>query len=182
MSEEKQEQMVDSIGLQRAKGAKILAIIAFSLTIATIVVAIILDVTIFAEAILAFIAGCVISALAFFLLVIVFIASLILVFGFFLLEKYGFWPLRISTDLFKAILGDIAIGQEQIASFEIGRYILLAICGVILVLSIVSLCMERSTIKKGFTGNTSLTTFLSRSSVVLSILGMLVSGVLVLIL
>jgi hypothetical protein len=90
MSEEKQEKMVDSIGLQRAKGAKILAIIAFSLTIAAIVVAIILDVTIFAEAILAFIAGCVISALAFFLLVIVFIASFILVFGFFLLEKYGF--------------------------------------------------------------------------------------------
>ena len=66
-----------------------------------------------------------------------FIISFVLIFGFYIMNEYGFWPLTWTINLFKEMIGEIVITPEEIQLFRIFRIILIVICIVIFVFSII---------------------------------------------
>ena len=117
---------------------RILAIISFSLVMGSLLIALITDVAIFSDVLKTFIGGIIISCIAFIFLFVFMIASIIFIFGIFLLKEYGFWPLTLSLQLFREILNDIQITQEQLASFRGLRVVFLIVCIVAFILAIVA--------------------------------------------
>ena len=97
---------------------------AFGLSIFLIFLAAIFDVIAFKDTILTFIGGIIISAAAFVVLCILFLISFILIFGFYLVKTEGFWPLPLSIEFFKEVMGEVKVTAEQIAMFRIFRIIL----------------------------------------------------------
>lgn len=118
---------------------KVLAIIAFTLVLVTLVVAIISDIAIFAETIMTFVFGTLFSVFAFFFLVIAMLASCILVFGIYLLKEHGFWPLDLTIKLYKEILDSIHLTEQQVITFRGFRIAFLIICVITFIMAIVAL-------------------------------------------
>ena len=155
--------------------AEVLSIVSLIVVISAIPLAILFDVISLRYVILQFIACLIVPVLAFFVLFVAMIASLILIFGIFLLEQNGFWPLSVSIGLFKDMLGSITISQQEIDLFKIFRIILIVICLSVFILSIVSRALDKANanieerpIKREIKGRT-------KASIILSILGMIVS-------
>ena len=105
---------------------------------AAIVLAVIFDIVAFREAILQFVASLILPVIAFVFLCIAMIASIIFIFGIYLLKEYGFWPLTLSIDFFKQLLSEIKISEQALQTFMIFRVVLLAICLCIIAVAIVS--------------------------------------------
>lgn len=126
-----------------------LAVIALCLIFGVMLLAILFDFIALKDVILQFVATIIVGALAFVILCIFFAISFVLIFGFFLVEEHGFWPLSLTLDLFKDMFGDIQITVEQLQLFRIFRIILLVLCVAILVLSIISKYMINKDIKEG---------------------------------
>ena len=118
---------------------KACSIIAFVTVMVTLLVAIIVDIAIFAKVIATFFIGIFVSVCAFIFLFILMIVSFIFIFGFYLAEQYGFWPLNLSFQFFKEILADIKIEPSQIATFRGWRIAFLIICVFALVMAIIAL-------------------------------------------
>ena len=117
---------------------KALAIISFVVVMLTLLTAIISDFAIFMDAILMFVGAIIFSAIAFVFLLVCMIVSFILIFGIYLAENYGFWPLTLSFQFFQEILKDIQITPEQVATFRGFRIAFLIICVITLIISIVA--------------------------------------------
>ena len=148
---------------------KALAIISFTVVMVTLAAAIISDIAIFMDAILMFIGGIIFSAIAFVILFVAMLVSFILIFGVYLAEQYGFWPLTLSFQFFKEILSDINITSEQISVFRGLRIAFLVICIITLIISIIArvkdpMIHEEIPLKG-----------LSKAATVLSILGIVVA-------
>lgn len=124
--------------VQRMKLAKTLALISMLVVLLSIPLAAVFDFISLKDVILQFIAALIIPIIAFFVLCVAMIASIIFIFGIFLIEEYGFWPLTLSIDFFKEIIGDIKVTPEAIQLFSIFRIILIVICVAMIVLAIVS--------------------------------------------
>ena len=120
------------------KAKRILAIISFSLVMVALLVAIITDIAVFSDVLKTFIGGIIISCIAFIVLIIFMLASIIMIFGIFLLKEYGFWPLNLSIQLFREILADIEIAPEQLSTFRGLRMVLLVICVIAFILAIIA--------------------------------------------
>ena len=120
------------------KAKRILAIISFSLVMVALLVAIITDVAIFSDVLKTFVGGIIISCLVFIVLVIFMLASIIMIFGIFLLKEYGFWPLNLSIQLFKEILADIQIAPDQLSTFRGLRVAFLIICIIAFILAVIA--------------------------------------------
>ena len=120
------------------KAKRILAIISFSLVMVALLVAIITDVAIFSDVLKTFVGGIIISCLAFIVLIIFMFASIIMIFGIFLLKEYGFWPLNLSIQLFREILADIEIAPEQLSTFRGLRVVFLIICIIAFILAVIA--------------------------------------------
>ena len=118
---------------------KALAIISFSVTLTVLLAAIISDIAIFADAILTFIAGTIVAAVAFVFLIILMIMSCILVFGIIILQNHGFWPLNLTYEFYQEMLHDIKISPEQISLFQGLRIAFLIICIITLILASIAL-------------------------------------------
>ena len=103
-----------------------------------LLVAIITDIAVFSDVLKTFIGGIIISCIAFIVLIIFMLASIIMIFGIFLLKEYGFWPLNLSIQLFREILADIEIAPEQLSTFRGLRVVFLIICVVAFILAIIA--------------------------------------------
>jgi len=97
---------------------KTLALIAFIIIIATIFLSLISYTIIFHEAIITYLSALFICMFTFLFLFIVMIISFIVVFGIPLVQMYGFWPAKITSDLYHNIIGDILITKNQIQLFK----------------------------------------------------------------
>lgn len=151
------------------KRNKTLSIVAFSVMMATLLIAILSDFLIFSETILTFIGAVFISAIAFVFFIILMVVSVMLVFGIILLEDYGFWPLDLSIQAFKEILADIQITADQIAVFRGLRIGILIICLITFVLARIALHKDEDYQEKvPFKG-------MSIVTMIFSILGILVA-------
>ena len=137
-------------GKKLGKAAKIIAIICFSLVLSTLFAATVSDFVIFAEQILKFAASIIATAMIFVFMVILFVVCFVLIFGFFLVESKGFWPLTITINAFKEMMGDIKFNSNQLATLVSVRWVLLVICILCLASSIVSLSLRKAAIKQGF--------------------------------
>ena len=120
------------------KTAKILAIIAFISVFVAIPLAVVFDIIAFKDVIFHFIAAIFIPVAAFVLFFIAMLASFILIFGIYLVKEYSFWPLNLSLEFFRQIIGDIKVSAEAIQLFITFRAILIAICVTIIALAAVS--------------------------------------------
>ena len=117
-----------------SKVQKAFAITSFSLVMTSLLVAIITDFAIFSEAILTFVAAIILSGIAFVVLFIAMIVTIIFIFGVVLLQQYGFWPLNLSVQFFKEIIGSATISYSQLTAFLGVRIAILVLCiiGVVL--------------------------------------------------
>ena len=148
------------------KYQKVLSIISFILVLLALLTAFITDIVLFKDAILTFIGGIIASVFIFVIMIFAMIVSIIMIFGIFLLENYGFWPLSVTLDAFRDILNDIVITQEQVSTFISIRVVLLTICISTLIMSIIAKHKEEDQKKVPLKGM-SIVTF------VFSILGIL---------
>ena len=73
---------------------KTLSIIAFILCITSIISSIVLDLVVFAETIGAFFLGCLGFVFAVFIGTVLMVVSIVFVFGIYLIQDYGFWPIN----------------------------------------------------------------------------------------
>ena len=114
---------------------KALSIISFILVMLALVTAIVTDIVIFKDAIVTFISAIIVGAATFVFMIIAMVLSIMLIFGVFLLEQNGFWPLDLAVNAFKEVLQDIVITPDQIHTFITLRIVLLIVCITTLVLS-----------------------------------------------
>ena len=150
MEKEKVEIVETEKGKSLGKTAKIIAICAFCTVMAALLCATISDVAIFADQILHFVGGMIISAMLFVFMLVCFAVSFILVFGFYIVESHGFWPWKVAFGAFKEIIGDITFNESQLLTFSSIRWTLLSICILCLISAIVSLAIRKSAISEGF--------------------------------
>lgn len=166
----------------KAKTAKTLAIIAFCLVMAFLSTAIISDIAVFSKQIITFVFACIAAVFLFIFGIVLMLISIMFVFGVYLLNEYGFWPISWTINGFKEILADAAFTPEQIQQFNIIRLILLISCLIVLILSIVCLSISKSTKKDGYQEKQKLTKAFGIISLILSILGFLTGLIVLLIL
>ena len=114
----------------------------------SLLTAIISDVVIFREFIGAFFGGIIISIGAFIVFIAAMVVSCMLVFGVYLLQEYGFWPVDLSVKLFKEIIGSVEITNQQIEVFRGWRIALLILCIVALILASIALHKDEMVNKK----------------------------------
>ena len=130
----------DDLNTQQNKPKRISKIytgIAFGLVWFSILLAIIMDLLALKDVILTFIGAIIISAAALVIMFVAFIISIIFVFGFYLLEEHGFWPVKVALNLFKDVLGDIHITANDVQAIMVCRMILIGLCLTIIVLAII---------------------------------------------
>ncbi len=118
---------------------KALAIIAFTIVMLTLLVAVISDVAIFANAIISFIIAIIVGAIVFMVALMLMIISFCFIFGFYLIDQYGFWPLTWSTQFFNEVMADGTISSGQVQAFIGFRIAFLVICIITIVLAIMAL-------------------------------------------
>ena len=157
------------------KEIKILAIICFSLIVAALVTAIVSDAIIVGQSILGFVLALIIAVIAFIVGVILMIISCMLVFGVYLLDQEGFWPIAWAESAFKDVMKDYQVTQAQIDTLIIIRIVLLVICISVFIMSIIVVRHVKKIKKQDKTINRKPTSGFGTASLVLSILGMIAS-------
>lgn len=161
---------------KKHSSSHILAIIALCLAIFAIVLAVIFDITAFADVVLQFIAALILPVIAFVVLFMAMIVSFILIFGVYLVKEYGFWPLSLSIQFFKEILADIKVTTDQIETFRGLRVVLILICIAIIVLGIVAKSLAKNDSEKGVIPRVvGSTKGMAKAATILGILGIIVS-------
>lgn len=186
---EKKEHKPVVLMSKKEKAAKIMAIIIFSLTFAALAVALIGDIIVLGRLILGFLAGLIAAGIVFFVGFFLMMISCILVFGVYILESYGFWPLTWAAEVFTAALKDNKLTPTQSSEIVLVRIILLAVCFVVFVTAIVVLALiKKPKRKKGeprikTPKHNKLTKSFGIVSLIMSILGVVATlGVLLIIL
>ena len=132
----------------KAKVAKIMAIVIFSLVMSCLVIALVTDGTIFAQQIFAFIGGCLGAICAFIFGFILMVFSIVLIFGVYLLEERGFWPLQWASEVFHNALHDAPVTSEQITAMVATRLVILFTCIICFACSIVVLSLAKQVKKE----------------------------------
>ena len=155
----------------KAKAAKTIAIIAFVLVVLALMSAIVSDIAIFSQQIFGFFVACIGSAAVLIIGFILFVFSCIFVFGLYLLEEHGFWPITWSSDVFHQVLEDYSIAKEQVIALISIRVMLIIACVTVFILSIISLALSKSAKKNGYTNRQGLTKAFSIISLILSVFG-----------
>ena len=154
--------------------AKLISRISVITLVLTIILALVFDIIIFNDVIKQFIAALIVPSVLFLFLCILFVASFVIIIGFYLVKTEGFWPIKISKSLFNEIMGDIIIPDTQIDQFITCRYILIVLCVVTLLLAIIANIIARSEVKEEILTKQQAKR-IGRPIMVLSILGILVS-------
>lgn len=160
-------------GFQRA--ALIIAIHCFVLVFALLLAALISDILIFAQQLIMFVVAVLGAAVTFIAGFFLMIISIILIFGFYLLESTGFWPYEWAKQAFTEIIKDAQLTSAQVGVL-IGVRIALLVCCVIIFLSAIVALIFASIAKKqnkklGIKIRQGLTKAFSIISIVFSVLG-----------
>ena len=173
--EEEKENPVETKAKKPTLVSQKVTMTAFGLSIFLIFLAAIFDLIAFKDTILTFIAGIVVSAAAFVVLCVLFLISFILIFGFYLVQKEGFWPLPLSIEFFKEVMGEVKVTAEQIAMFRTFRIVLIVLCIATLIVAIVGKVMTKKDIKAGLVKRLKSVDGYATTAIVLTIIGALVS-------
>lgn len=166
---------------QKGRTARVFAIIAFALVWTALGIAVVADIFTFGQLILFFVFACFLAAAAFIIMFVLCIVSCMLIFGVYLLEQYGFWPVTVAAGLYHEVMADAAIAPERISIFMAVRILLLIFCVFVFVFSIIALSMNKKAKKEGFQGKRGLTTAFGVVSLILSILGIGAAVIMILI-
>lgn len=158
---------------KKAKAAKIIAIIVFSLIMSLLVAAILSDVLIFTEQIGAFIEGIIGASVTFILGCILMVASFALIFGLFIVKNEGFWPGKWASDVYHDAINKSPFTEGQINTLVALRIVFLVLCVIGITLSIIALSLAKSAQKKNPDIKQKLTKPFSIISLIFSILGFL---------
>ena len=153
------------------KEIKILAIVCFSLIMAALVTAIVSDAIIVGQSILGFVLALIIAVIAFIVGVILMIISCMLIFGIYLLDQEGFWPIAWAESAFKDVMKDYQITNAQIDTLITIRIVLLVVCIAVFIASIIVVKYVKKIKKQDKTINRKPTSGFGTASLVLSILG-----------
>lgn len=156
--------------------SKIFTGIAFGLVWFSIVLAIIFDIIALKDVILTFIAAIVVTAAAIVLTLGAFLVSMMLVFGFYLLEEKGFWPLTVSMNVFDEIIHDIHLTVQAAKLFMAFRIVLLVLCVAIIVLAIIGKVYLKKERAQGLVKVKDNTKALSTTALTMAIIGLIVSA------
>lgn len=132
----------------KAKVAKIMAIVIFSLVMSCLVIALVTDGTIFAQQIFAFIGGCLGAICAFIFGFFLMLLSIICIFGIYLLEQNGFWPLQWASEVFHNALKDAPVTSDQITAMVVTRLVILFTCIICFACSIAVLSLAKQVKKE----------------------------------
>ena len=165
-----------------AKAAKIIAIIVFSLVMSALTTVIITDIALFSNQILSFFMACLASAFVFLFACIFMVVSFMLVFGFYLTERDGFWPAKWASQAFNSVLEDAKVTPQQLQALLAVRTVILVVCFVAFVASIVSLSLAKAAKKKNPEIKQKLTKTFSILALIFSIFGVFAALVIILIL
>ena len=164
-----------------ATAARAIGIVVFTFTMLALNIAIITDIALFAEQILTIFVGFIVACIVFVVMLVLYFLSIILVFGVYLTETYGFWPLTVASDLYQQALQESVISDEQISLMLAIRMILLVICILCFIGAIVSASLKKSAKKRGFAGKTKGTTAFATLALIFSIFGIALSALILLI-
>lgn len=149
LPEKIEEQPVQAAPISKqAKAAKIIAIVAFSVVMGCLVLALVTDIAIFSKQILGFVAAILGSALVFIFGCILMLFSIVLIFGIYLLEQDGFWPATWAEKTFHEALSDAALTPDQVTAIVAVRIVLLVLCVLAFAAAIVAICMKKAAKKK----------------------------------
>lgn len=166
---------------KKEKVAKIIAIVIFSLVFSALLTALVSDIIIIGKFILTFIVAIFIAFVVFVVAFVIMMITIILVFGVYLLEQSGFFPLKWAAHVFNEILKENNLSTIQISEICIIRIVLLVICLIIFVSAIVALALIKNPKrKKGeprikTPKHNKLTKAFSTVSLIMSILGVFAS-------
>ena len=155
--------------------SKIFTGVSFGLVWFTILLAILFDFIAFKDVILHFIAGIIVTGIAFVVLTMFFVASFALIFGFILVKDYGFWPFNLTINLFKDIMGDIQVTAEAVQLFTTLRIIICVVCVAIIVLAIIAKFYIKKDKEMKLYRITDNTVALSTTALTMGIIGLLMS-------
>lgn len=158
-----------------ALASQIIAIVVFSLTFAGLLGAVISDIVILANNIILFVSACLAGAITFVFALIVCFLTIVLIFGIFLLDNYGFWPAQWAGTVFRGILQEAAITHQQVQTLIIIRIILIVVCALSFVGAIVSLSLRKVAKNKGSVTPKIIKPF-AILTIVFSVLGLIVGA------
>lgn len=157
------------------KEIKILAIICFSLIMAALVTAIVSDTIIVGQSILGFVLALLVATVAFIVAIFLMIVSCMLIFGVYLLNTEGFWPVEWAKSAYNDVMKDYQITNAQIDTLITIRIVLLVICIAVFIASIIVARHVKKIKKQDKTINRKPTSGFGTTSLVLSILGTIAS-------
>ena len=165
-----------------AKAAKIIAIIVFCLTFGMLLATIISDFAIFSTQIFGFFVACIAGAAGFIFGCVLLLISIVFLFGIYIIEERGFWPIAWAKEAFHGVVADLAVTKEQIASLTAVRVAAIIACFVAFVGAIVALALAGAAKKRQPGIKQKLTKSFSVLSIVFSSLGLLTAVGIILIL
>lgn len=157
------------------KAAKIIAIVCFALVFSLIPIAFVVDIVTFADVFFAFITGILGATVMFVIGFFLMMVSCLLIFGIYLLEEYGFWPIEWAIKAYNESMAEATITAEQILIFRIVRIVLLVLCVLIIAACIVSLVLKKKVKKTGYVGKTAMITAFDIVAIIFAIFGILVA-------
>ena len=157
------------------KAAKIIAIVCFALVFSLIPIAFVVDIVTFADVFFAFITGILGATVMFVIGFFLMMVSCLLIFGIYLLEEYGFWPIEWAIKAYNESMAEATITAEQILIFRIVRIVLLVLCVLIIAACIVSLILKKKAKKTGYVGKTAMITAFDIVAIIFAIFGILVA-------
>lgn len=158
------------------KTTKTLAITCFILVLSALASALISDAIVVGQAILGFALALVISIVVFFFAIICMFISIVLVFGIYLLENNGFWPIDWAKNAFDEVMKDYEVTQGQLNDLFVIRIILLVVCIAAFVIAIIAIKRIKKEKKKEPSIKVVPYKGFAISSLVFSILGIIACG------
>ena len=123
--------------------AKKSAKIAVTIASVLFALALIADIVIFYKQFLSVILWAFIALFVFMILGYAFVLSIVLVFGFRLAEKYGFWPFKIVGDLLKNMFSTFSSIEYPHTAFVITKIIAIVVSIAVIVIASISLHHNR---------------------------------------
>lgn len=127
---------------------KTLSILSFVFIWVILLGSIISNIAIFAENMLVVFGAILISAFIFFILFVFMMLSCVFVFGVYIIENSGFWPLSATAEIFNSIIINAEIKPSQIDALFTNEIIILILLGIIFILSIIALAINSNFKKK----------------------------------
>ena len=155
------------------KEIKILAIICFSLIMAALATALISDAIVVGKSILGFVLAMIVAVVVFIVGFFLMIVSCIFIFGIYLLEQDGLWPVTWAQGAFNDVMKDYQITPTQLDALFAIRIALLVVCIAVFIMSIIVVRHVKQIKKQDKTIKRKPTEGFGKASLVLSILGVI---------